>query len=262
MVFTDHLNRQVVLKKFPPERIISLVPSITELLVELGLENNLIGITKFCIHPERVFRTKERIGGTKNLNIEKIKHLQPDLIIGNKEENVKEQIEELEKHFPVWMSDVKTYEDALKLIKDIGELTNTQEKAFEIIDEIEQAYKNLENCDYYLKNKKAIYLIWYQPYIAVGNNTFIHSMMNKVKISNAASHKERYFEISTEEMKQLQPDVILLSSEPFPFKEKHQEELKQILNNQIKVILVDGEVFSWYGVRMKYLPEYLLKIGM
>jgi ABC-type Fe3+-hydroxamate transport system substrate-binding protein len=260
MLFTDQLNRKIEIHQYPPKRIISLVPSITELLVELGLENELVGITKFCIHPEKIFRSKEKIGGTKNLNIEKIKHLRPDLIIGNKEENVKEQIEEIARHFPVWMSDVNTYEDAIKMIKEIGQLTDRSEKASHLISEIENEFTKLTCSPHILKNKRVIYLIWYRPYMAVGNNTYIHDILNKIHCINACSNQSRYFEISMDEIKKLSPDYVLLSSEPFPFNEKHKTELESYLPDTCKVLLIDAEVFSWYGTKMKYLPDYLLRL--
>lgn len=260
MLFIDQMNRNVYLKQFPPQKIISLVPSITELLVELGLENQLAGITKFCVHPDKIFRIKEKIGGTKKLNIEKIKQIHPDLIIGNKEENVKEQIEELEKYFPVWMSDVCSYEDAMLMIEKIGEITNTSTTAKNLIDQIENEFKKLQKVHHILKNKSVLYLIWYRPFIAVGNNTYINSILNKIGAINVAQEKERYFEINIDELQSIQPDYLLLSSEPFPFSEKHKTELSQYISSKTRIFLVNGEVFSWYGARMKYLPEYLLSL--
>lgn len=260
MVFIDQMGKKAEVKNFPPEKIISLVPSITELLVELGLEKNLLGITKFCIHPERVFKSKEKIGGTKNLNIEKIKALNPDIIIGNKEENVKEQIEELAQHFPVWMSDVNTYDDALNMISSVGEITNTSAKALSLIQEIQDNFNKLFSANYLLKNKKVLYLIWYKPFMAVGKNTYIDSILHKIHCENVCENKERYFEISMDEIKQLKPDYILLSSEPFPFKEKHKQEIEKEISGQSKVILADGEMFSWYGYRMKFLPDYVMNM--
>ena len=261
MIVQDQMKREIDIKNFPPNRIISLVPSITELLVELGLSEKIVGITKFCIHPEEIFKSKEKIGGTKNLNIEKIKTLQPDLIIGNKEENVKSQIEELEKLFPVWMSDVNTYEDALDMIQSIGKITNTENTAYQISTQINLAFEELKHSTHLLKNKRVLYLIWYQPYMAVANQTFIHNMLLKIGAINVLQNQNRYVELDVETMKTLSIDYVLLSSEPFPFKEKHKEELQTLLGNKTKVILVDGEVFSWYGVRMRYLPSYLRMLG-
>ena len=110
-IFTDQTGRKITLDK-PPHRIISLVPSQTELLYDLGLHNEVIGITKFCVHPQEWFQHKTRVGGTRQINIDIIHELRPDLIIANKEENVKEQVEELAGYYPVWISDVKHLEAA------------------------------------------------------------------------------------------------------------------------------------------------------
>lgn len=260
MIVKDQMNRVVEIKQYPPKRIISLVPSITELLAYLNLEQELVGITKFCIHPEYVFKSKERIGGTKNLNIEKIKQLNPDLIIGNKEENVKEQIEELSKYSSVWMSDVNTYSDALDMIQRVGEITNRKELSYQLVLEIQEEFDKLKYSSHLLKDKKVLYLIWYQPYMAVGGNTYINDIILKTGAVNALSDKSRYVEISIEDILQMQPDYVLLSSEPFPFKEKHKAELHEKLHSNTKVILVNGEMFSWYGVKMKELPGYLKQI--
>ncbi len=259
MIVKDQMNRVVEIVNYP-NRIVSLVPSITELLVYLGLEEKMVGITKFCVHPEHLLKTKNIIGGTKQINIEKIRKLEPDLIIGNKEENVKEQIEVLEKEFPVWMSDVNTYDDALEMIEKIGEITNTKNKAQALKNDITNKFDALQSLHTLLKNKRVLYLIWYNPLIAVANDTFIHSMLEKSGMKNVLENKSRYIEVSIEDIQKLKPEYILLSSEPFPFKEKHKKELENHLNNAVKFLFVDGEVFSWYGVRMLYLPDYLKQI--
>lgn len=259
MIFIDQMNREVDIPVVPPKKIISLVPSITELLVKFDLEDNIVAITKFCIHPENTFKTKEKIGGTKNLNIDKIKKLQPDLIIGNKEENVQQQINELSNYFPVWMSDVNTFDDAINMINQLGIILNRQYLANLLIQEIQTEFKKLENQQHFLFNKKVLYLIWYDPIMAVANSTYIHNILQKIGAINVLEHQQRYVQISFDEIKQLQPDYILLSSEPFPFKEKHKNEIQKNIGSDSKIIFVDGELFSWYGYRMKFLPEYLLK---
>ena len=139
--FTDMTGNQLTIGV--PKRIVSLVPSQTELLYDLGLNEEVVGITKFCVHPDRWFKTKTRIGGTKQLQIEKIKELKPDLIIASKEENVKEQIEELAKDFPVWISDVNNLEDALKMIGSIGELLQKQIQAQNLVNQIKLGFSQL-----------------------------------------------------------------------------------------------------------------------
>src|SRR5579859_1404952 len=126
--FTDQLGRTIFLPRIP-HRIISLVPSQTELLYTLGLDEAVVGITKFCVHPESWFRSKPRIGGTKAIDPARVDALQPDLIIANKEENEKPQIEALATRYPVWISDVHTLQDALAMIRDVGAITGKATEA-------------------------------------------------------------------------------------------------------------------------------------
>ncbi|MES2134611.1 MAG: helical backbone metal receptor [Bacteroidota bacterium] len=254
MLFTDHINHTIELETYP-KRIISLVPSQSELLWDLGLKDQLVGITKFCIHPKELFHTVTRVGGTKTLNIEKIRSLNPDLIIGNKEENERLQIVTLQKEFKVWMSDIYTLDDALKTIDAIGEITNTVPKAREIFSTISRSFENLP-----ATKKRVLYLIW-KPYMAAGKATFIGDMISKIGLENAVEDvSARYPSFSIEEIRQLKPEVIFLSSEPFPFKEKHVHELQQELPDT-KIILVDGELFSWYGSRLLKSVAYFHELS-
>jgi ABC-type Fe3+-hydroxamate transport system substrate-binding protein len=242
-----------------PERIISVVPSQTELLFDLGLDKEVIGITRFCIHPQKWFKEKPKIGGTKKLNIDKIISMCPDLIIANKEENTKEDIEILKQHFPVWISDIYSLEDALKMIAAIGELTEKKEKAAAIIQTIKTEFALLDN---EFKNKKYIrtaYFIWYNPMMAAAKCTFIDDMLNKCKFENAFADKNRYPKIAEHQLQEVNPELILLSSEPFPFKEKHIAYFKEICPNTI-IKLVDGELFSWYGSRLMYSAKYFKQL--
>ena len=236
-----------------PLKIISLVPSITELLYDLGLQNEIIGITKFCIHPEVLLHTKEKIGGTKNINIKKVVHLVPDLIIANIEENIKEQIEELAGHFPVYLSDVNDYKSAMQMIVDIGLITKKKIEAENIFNRIEKAFEAEKMTA--TKPIKVAYLIWKDPYMTIGGNTFISDMIEKMGLKNIYKNDERYPQITLEELQKKEPDVILLSTEPYPFKEKHLEELKNFFPTTI-ILLADGELFSWYGSRMLLMPPY------
>lgn len=253
MEFRDHLERRIILKN-SPKRIVSLVPSQTELLFDLGLRDEVVGITKFCVHPNEWFRTKQRIGGTKQLHIDKIRELEPDLIIANKEENNREDIEELEEEFPVWVSDVKTLEDARKLIKDIGNLVSQRENAVALLKEFDTQFQKLKSLG--ASDKRAIYLIWSNPNMVAGSDTFISSMLNAVGLENAIK-EERYPELDSCDYET--PDLVLLSSEPFPFKEKHIEEFRQRFP-EADVKIVDGEMFSWYGSRLLKAPDYLLNL--
>jgi len=251
-IFTDMLGREIEIS-FPPKRIISVVPSQTELLYDLGLENEVIGITKFCVHPESWFRTKERIGGTKKLNIEKIRSLKPDLIIANKEENEQAQIEELAKEFPVWISDIQTLPQALQMMQVVGLITGTEQKANELVEEIVAGFTKLHKA---ATPKRVAYFIWYNPWMTVGKDTFISNMIQTIGWQNVFADTSRYPEIALQDLKERNPDLVLLSSEPYPFKEKHVEEIKSVLPNA-DVRLVDGEMFSWYGSRMKEAVAYM-----
>ena len=236
-----------------PKRIISTVPSQTELLHYLHLEDEVLGVTKFCTHPSNWQKSKERIGGTKNLNITKINSLKPDLIIGNKEENTKEDISELEKIAPVWMSDVNSFSDALDMIKKIGNITNRTKTASSLISNLIQLQKETIK-----KELNVIYLIWNEPMMCVGKDTFIDSMLSECGFINIIK-KSRYPEISLQEINSLNPDLLLLSTEPYPFGNKHLTHFKTHLPNT-KAMLVDGEMFSWYGSRLEFSFAYFKEI--
>lgn len=237
-----------------PQRIVSLVPSQTELLYHLGLEDRVKGITKFCIHPEKWQSEKKIIGGTKNINIRQILDLEPDLIIANKEENRKEQIEKLKDFCPVYTSDVRSIPSALDMITDIGRLVNKENEANKIALDIEVKlvnFKPLNNV-----SESIAYLIWKNPLMVVGNDNFIHSLIEWGGWTNVFEDRDRYPGISEDELKNAKPDRILLSSEPYKFTDEDIPYFKSLLPNT-KVQLVDGEKFSWYGSRMKLAPAYI-----
>ena len=261
MKIADQLGNTLSLSGLP-KRIISIVPSQTELLFDLGLDEEVIGITKYCIHPKDWIETKTIVGGTKKLNFEKIKALQPDLIIGNKEENEKSQLLELMKDFPVWMSDIKTIEEALSMIDSIGKITGKENKALQIENDIREQFSHFKLAikKINIETKRTAYFIWRKPYIAVGANTFIDHLLTICGLESAIANKSsRYPEVSKEEIQKANPSLILLSSEPYPFRQKHIEEFRAICPNA-KVVLVDGEMFSWYGSRLLYAPSYFERL--
>lgn len=243
-LFTDQLGSSVTLN-FPPQRIVSLVPSQTELLYDLGLDKEVIGITKFCVHPEHWRTAKTLVGGTKTVDIEKIRSLHADLVIANKEENTKEVIEELRGIVPVWVSDIVTLNDALSMIESVGLLTNRAEKAKAIARQVSEAF----SVRFEPQNKRVLYFIWRKPWMVAGSGTFINDLLSRIGFQNAAGNLDRYPELTNEQIQSLQPDEILLSSEPYPFADKHIEELR-LLCPQATIRLVDGEMFSWYGSRL------------
>jgi len=253
-IYIDQMNRAVDIP-FTPKKIISIVPSQTELLFDLGLGEEIIGITKFCVHPIDKIKRKPKIGGTKALNIKLIKELKPDLIIGNKEENEKDQIEELMQIFPVWMSDIADLEGAVDMISRVGKLVGREEKATQLTLSIISSFNDLKFKSFSLK---AAYLIWRKPFIVAGKGTFIDDMLKRCGLTNAFE-LERYPEVFPAQIVEANPDVVLLSSEPYPFKERHIAEFRALVPHA-NIQLVDGEVFSWYGSRLLQAPEYFKQL--
>jgi len=236
-------------------RIISLVPSQTELLFCLGLEEEVVGITKFCVHPDRWYRNKPRIGGTKKINLNAIEHLSPDLIIANKEENVKDQIEALAEKYDVWTTDVNNLSDALIMINDIGKLVKKQDEATGLNNEILAGFETLKKEFQAKRTIPAAYFIWQKPYMVAGGDTFINDMMGYCGLKNVFSDHKRYPAITLDQIKEKNTELILLSSEPYPFNEKHKKEIQKYLPG-IPVKLTDGEMFSWYGSRLLKSVDY------
>ena len=254
MTATDQMRRTILLKNAPPQRIISLVPSQTELLHDLGLGDRVVGITKFCTRPAHWYPEKAHVGGTKTILFEKIAALAPDLILGNKEENDRDQVAQLAARWPVWMSDIQTLDDALAMIESVGKLTATEARAVGISQNIREKFSFLP------KNGgkiRAAYLIWRKPHMVAASGTFIDEMLRRAGFENVFGEKTRYPEVFLDEIAAQKPDAILLSSEPFPFREKHFAEFRAACPNST-ILIVDGELFSWYGTRLLHAPDYFL----
>jgi ABC-type Fe3+-hydroxamate transport system substrate-binding protein len=231
-------------------RIVSCVPSISELIFDLNAES-LVGRTKFCVFPDSIFRVP-KIGGTKNLDLEKICKINPDLIVSAKEENDKSQIDFISKEFPVKLFDIQTINDSLQMIIEVGELVENLDLANEMVSKI----KNIDFSIRGLEHKKVLYLIWQNPWMTIGGDTFIADVIRKMGLINVFDSSRRYPIIpDIEAVRELKPDYIFLSSEPFPFKQKHQLKLETLFPNS-KVLLVDGAYFSWYGSRFVYADKY------
>jgi ABC-type Fe3+-hydroxamate transport system substrate-binding protein len=260
--FIDQLGRTILLPQVP-QRIISLVPSQTELLYSLGLEDQVVGITKFCVHPESWFRSKPRIGGTKAVDPARVDALRPDLIIANKEENDRPQVEALAARYPVWISDVKNLSDALTMIRSVGELTATTGEANALATDIEREFATLADIFPHhgvdptgmAPSRRVVYLIWRNPWMAAGGDTFIHNMLENCGLVNVFGGFDRYPVVDLASLAGLDPPMIFLSSEPYPFRQRHVEEVREILPH-VTIRLVDGEFFSWYGSRLLDAPAY------
>ncbi len=257
--FIDQTGREVRLRQ-PVKRIVSLVPSQTELLHALGLEDEVIAITKFCIHPEAWFTSKLKAGGTKDFKIDLIRSLKPDLILANKEENTKAGLLELAEEFPVWISDVNSLEEALEMIRQTGYLTGRTEPAETLISDIRSGFDSLKEFTETSgrKESRVAYYIWKDPWMVAGQNTFINDLLKCCGLLNISS-KSRYPVLSCNELVNNSPDYLFLSSEPFPFTQVHLDQFKGVFPLE-KIKLVNGEYFSWYGSRLKLAPSYFISM--
>lgn len=238
-----------------PKRIVSLVPSQTELLADFGLNSEVVGITKFCVHPGRWRSEKTIVGGTKKVDIDTVRSLNPDLIIGNKEENEKTDIEQLQWEFPVWMSDIHDLGEALSMIRSLGKLTNSHSVASGFCSSIEREFESLPQL-----GKSVLYLIWRDPWMAAGRNTFIDDMLSRIGLTNVLD-ESRYPMLAGEALTSMKPDLVFLSSEPYPFRGKHISEAQGLFPDA-SVQLVDGEMFSWYGSRLVQAPAYFKTLAL
>ncbi len=234
----------------PPQKIISLVPSISETFAHVGLQKSLVGITKFCIHPHELYTGVKKIGGTKNPKVHQMKLLQPDFIIANKEENKEEDITILREMTQVYVSDISTINHLIAFFNDMEAIFQNGNFAcliphLEKIASFEETMK-LNVC----------YLIWKNPWMTVGNDTFIHFMLHKFGFNNIFKNQTRYPIVSLDDIRALKPDVVFLSSEPYPFKKSELQHISQILP-ECKVVFINGEMCSWYGTRLFQATHYL-----
>lgn len=236
----------------PPRRIVSLVPSLTELLAALGLDEAVVGLTRFCVRPPDWKRRKTIVGGTKQIHQDRLLHLQPDLVLANLEENTREIVTALDPHVPVFVTHVRTLGEALQMIRQIGYLTATEAAAASLAAAIAERFAALPNNPPH----RTLYLIWRDPYMSVGRDTFIHDMLRRGGFENVCAEQTRYPVLTPEMIQALAPEVVLLSGEPYPFQNVHIEELRSFCPHAT-ILLVDGQLFSWYGVRLLETPAYL-----
>lgn len=255
LTVTDQLGRRVVIP-FPPQRIVSLVPSQTELLFDLGLGARVVGVTKFCLHPPEARQRAVVIGGTKNFDFTKITALRPDLLIGNKEENYQAGIEQLAADYPVWLSDIGDLLQALDMMRRVGFVAGAKAEADKIAAEIAASFATLAAPELLIP---AAYFIWRKPYMVAASGTFIDDMLRRAGFRNVFAHLGRYPEVTPEQLAAAAPARIFLSSEPYPFKEKHLAEFQEICPTAT-VQLVDGEMFSWHGSRLRLSAAYFRQL--
>lgn len=252
MKLHDQLNRFIELDKIP-ERIVSLVPSQTELLVDLGLRHKIVGVTGYCVHPSDIRKEKTLVGGTKGIRYDRIRDLNPDIILCNKEENTKEIVDKLSADFTLHISNVFTLTDTYNLIKQYGKLFDVENRAAELSGRIK---KEAEDFKGYIADKprlKVAYFIWREPWMVVGGQTFVNHLLELNNFKNVYADIPRYPEVPIDNLKEA--DVLLLSSEPYPFREEHKAELEDHVPHT-RIEFVDGEFFSWYGSRLQKAFRY------
>ncbi len=247
-VLKDQLLRTLTFNSVP-KRIVSLVPSQTELLVDLGLADYIVGITKFCVHPVDLRKTKVTVGGTKQVNYQKIIDLNPDIILCNKEENTKAMVFELEKIAQVHVSYISSIEETLEMIRHYGEIFNKPEEASNISKRINSLLSDFKSYIVKEPSRRVAYFIWRKPWMVAANKTIINHLLELNNFENVFSAQVRYPEVDINDLKNKNIDCILLSSEPYPFKDKHIKEVNSIIP-ETKILLVNGEYFSWYGTRL------------
>ncbi len=238
-------------------RIISLCPSITETLFHFNLEDKIVGRTKFCVHPKPQIQKIEKVGGTKTVDFEKIKALNPDLIILEKEENTLEIYNELiDRNLNVHVCQVQNIKDSYKMIQELGELTDKSKEAKKLVEEIQMGFNEIPK---FSKSFQTAYFIWKNPWMVVGKNTYIQSILELLGLHNPfIEFESRYPEIKLEQLENLNIELMLFSTEPYRFKESHVLEFQ---NTHPKIIskLVDGEMFTWYGSHQLQAIEYFKK---
>ncbi|MEZ0541271.1 helical backbone metal receptor [Fibrella arboris] len=240
-------------------RIVSIVPSQTELLFDLGLAAEIVGITNYCVHPADKVIGKPKVGGTKNVQLSRVADLQPTLILANYEENTEADVVALRAIAPVHITDVKTLPDALTMIGDMGELVGRQAEADGLVRQIGASFAAIrpvmESGDL-----SVAYLIWRKPYMVAARDTFIDAMLTEAGFRNAFGDQAspswpsprwvRYPVVTETDLKAAKPDLVFLSSEPYPFSQKHIADIQGCCPGA-QVCLVDGELFSWYGSRLR-----------
>jgi ABC-type Fe3+-hydroxamate transport system substrate-binding protein len=225
----------------PSSRIVSLVPSLTELVFWLGAGDRLAGRTRFCTEPVGEVERVPIIGGTKNPKIERIVALQPDLVFANKEENRREDIEALEAAgLRVVLTDPNTVAEAVMMVEEIGALLGAQDRAAQLAADTRAEMAALT------PGPRVFVPIWWNPLMGLGSHTYGHDVLSTAGATNVLASRERYPEVSPEEVASLSPDLILLPDEPFPFKSAHLGAFEAVAPTR----LIDGKLLWWYGPRM------------
>ncbi len=233
-------------------RVVSLVPSLTETLCDLGVGCRLVGISRYCAEPADDLRFVPRVGGTKNPDREKIAALEPDLILLNGEENRQEDISWFKSRFPVHISMPCTVPEAADVVRDLGKALATEDEAEAVLLEIEALMTRSEVEGFGLGQVRVFYPIWKQPWIGVNKDTYVHDVLDRAGGINVCADREaRYPVVAQQAIEDLKVDLVLLPSEPYVFTPAHRREFltRQYFGKNVTVMLVDGKDFCWHGAR-------------
>lgn len=233
-------------------RLVSLCPSLTELLFDLGLRSSIVGRTKFCVHPAGAVEAIEKVGGTKNPRLERIIELRPDLVLLNEEENRREDAEALaEAGISCHISLPRNVAETAAMVRSIGAAVRRVPEAEEIALDIERRAARVGHDAIGKPQVSFAYLIWCDPLMSVNADTFVSSLLALPGGRNVfADMSDRYPAIDADRLRATDPDLVLLSSEPFPFAERHAQELARSSGLPLdRFLFVDGELLSWHGSR-------------
>lgn len=244
-------------------RLVSLCPSTTRLIFDLGRGGDLVGITKFCIHPAEAVAGIEKVGGTKDPKIERILALKPDLVLLNREENRREDWEALDQAgISCHLSFPRTVADCRALVADLGGLLHAEAKATQILSAIDDSAERAQKAASQNPNVPFAYLIWRKPWMTVNSKTYISKLLSDAGGLNVFADAEQdYPAITAQQIAAAKPRMILLSSEPFPFKQKHIDELAAATGlPKAQIHLVDGELLSWHGSHTADGLDYAVRL--
>ncbi len=265
MITIENYDGSKLTLEKPCKRIVSLVPSITETIYELGAGERVVGITEFCVKPWKFYKSKQKVGGTKNPNIEKIRLLRPDIILCNKEENTRVAVEKLREICPVHVSYPTTIEMAKELVMTLGKITGCKERAEEINNRIDESLKNAKENPPLLGGKRALYLVWKNPFMTISAETYIYDVIIHAHLKPILFAKsERYPRILEEEIANSQAEVVIFPDEPWRFTYSDIEEFRQKIKHLPAVMehalfKIEGSYVSWFGYRTSLALEYMLR---
>jgi ABC-type Fe3+-hydroxamate transport system substrate-binding protein len=248
-----------------PERIVSLVPSLTETLFALGVGERVVGRTRYCTQPPRAVGRVVKIGGTKKVNVERVLELEPDLIVAVKEENGKKDVEALAgAGVPVFIGAPETVDEAVRMLRDLAERVEAP-LAEDVLVPVERVAERLRIRTRRGSRRRVFVPIWKGPYMGVGSDTYVHDVLRASGGENVCGGATRYPVVTLEEIESLRPEVILLPDEPYPFSAEDLPGFYALdvpAAKEDRIHLVDGKLLTWYGPRMAgSLPQISALLG-